>query len=100
MLTEDDVLRVLRKVTDPEAGVNIVDLGLIYSVEILGGRVHVMMTMTTPACPMHSYLVQQVREAILDEYEELENLAVDLVWDPQWSPRMISDEGKRQLGWA
>ena len=99
-LSEKDILRVLRRINDPEIGVNIVDLGLIYSIEILGGGVHVMMTMTTPACPMHSYLAQQVREAILDEYEELESVVVDLVWDPPWSPRMISDEGKRQLGWA
>jgi metal-sulfur cluster biosynthetic enzyme len=101
MLGEKDILRVLSKVTDPELGVNIVDLGLIYSTEVLAGSVRVVMTMTTPACPMHSYLAHEVQQAILDEYEEVaENVAVDLVWDPPWSPGMISEEGRRQLGWA
>jgi metal-sulfur cluster biosynthetic enzyme len=48
---------------------------------------------------MHSYLTQQVREAILDHDEEVESVEVELVWDPPWSSRMISEEGKRQLGW-
>jgi metal-sulfur cluster biosynthetic enzyme len=99
MLTEEGILQALRGVNDPEVGVNIVDLGLIYSTQIDGGRVRISMTMTTPACPMHSYLTQQVREAILDHDEEVESVEVELVWDPPWSSRMISEEGKRQLGW-
>jgi metal-sulfur cluster biosynthetic enzyme len=99
MPTEENILQALRRVIDPEVGVNIVDLGLIYSSDVVGDRVRIVMTMTTPACPMHSYLTQQVREAILDEYEELAAVDVDLVWDPPWSPRMISAEGKRLLGW-
>jgi metal-sulfur cluster biosynthetic enzyme len=99
MMTEEDILQVLRGINDPEVGVNIVDLGLIYSTQIEGGKVRISMTMTTPACPMHSYLTQQVREAILDHDEEVESVEVELVWDPPWSSRMISEEGKRQLGW-
>lgn len=98
-MSEDDVLAALQGVNDPEVGVNIVDLGLIYSTEINGDRVRVVMTMTTPACPMHSYLTQAVRSSILDRFEAVSAVAVDLVWDPPWSPRMISAEGKRQLGW-
>ncbi|SRR5579885_2824634 len=99
MVTEEGILQALRGVNDPEVGVNIVDLGLIYSTRVDGGRVRISMTMTTPACPMHSYLTQQVREAILDHDEEVESVEVELVWDPPWSSRMISEEGKRQLGW-
>ena len=99
MLAERDILRALRGVSDPEVGVNIVDLGLIYSAEIDGDKVRVVMTMTTPACPMHSYLTEEVREAILAEFEEVTNVNVQLVWEPAWSPRMISEQGKRQLGW-
>ena len=99
MVTEEGILQALRGVNDPEVGVNIVDLGLIYSTRVDGGRVRISMTMTTPACPMHSYLTQQVRKAILDHDEEVESVEVELVWDPPWSSRMISEEGKRQLGW-
>lgn len=98
-MTEDAILGVLHGVNDPEVGVNIVDLGLVYSTEIQGGRVRVVMTMTTPACPMHSYLTEQVREAILSQHDEIEDVSVELVWDPPWSPQMISEKGKCQLGW-
>ncbi len=99
MVTEDDIMAALQGVNDPEVGVNIVDLGLVYSTEINGDQVRVAMTMTTPACPMHSYLTQEVRAAILDRFERVSRVDVDLVWDPPWSPRMISAKGKRQLGW-
>jgi metal-sulfur cluster biosynthetic enzyme len=99
MPAEQDILRALHAVSDPEVGVNIVDLGLIYSVEIDGGRVRIVMTMTTPACPMHFYLTEEVRETILAEFEEVGEVEVQLVWEPAWSPRMISERGRRQLGW-
>ena len=99
MVREESVLQALRAVNDPEVGVNIVDLGLVYTTEIEAERVRVVMTMTTPTCPMHSYLTEEVREAILVQCEEVENVAVQLTWDPPWSPAMISEEGKRQLGW-
>lgn len=99
MLKEENVLQVLRAVNDPEIGLNVVDLGLIYSAEIEGDSVRIAMTMTTPACPMHAYLTEEVREAILVQNEEVEKVEVRLVWDPPWSPAMISEQGKRQLGW-
>ncbi len=99
MPTKDEILRVLRGVNDPEVGVNVVDLGLVYSTEVCGTNVRIVMTMTTPACPMHSYLTEEVREAILGQYEDVEGVKVELVWDPPWSPRMISERGKQQLGW-
>ncbi|MGH7932587.1 MAG: metal-sulfur cluster assembly factor [Candidatus Binataceae bacterium] len=99
-MTEQEILQALHQVNDPEVGVNIVDLGLIYSTEITAGRVRIAMTMTTPACPMHSYLSEEVRAAILNESEDACEVEVEIVWDPPWSPQMISDEGKRQLGWA
>lgn len=100
MVSEKDILQTLDGVNDPEVGLNIVDLGLVYSAEIQGDSVRIVMTMTTPACPMHSYLTEEVREAILVQYEEVENVSVELVWDPPWSPQMISEKGKRQLGWV
>src|SRR5690242_11802316 len=100
MVSEQDILQTLREVNDPEVGVNVVDLGLIYSTEIKGGNVRIVMTMTTPACPMHAYLTEEVSEAILSQYAEVENVGVQLVWEPAWSPQMISESGKRQLGWT
>jgi len=99
VVSEDDILRALRTVNDPEVGVNIVDLGLVYGVEVEAERVRIAMTMTTPACPMHSYLTEEVRQAILNQCKEVKKVDVQLVWDPPWAPWMISEEGRRQLGW-
>jgi metal-sulfur cluster biosynthetic enzyme len=100
VINDEDILRALRQVNDPEVGVNIVDLGLVYSAERNGDRVRIVMTMTTPACPMHNYLAEEAREAILCQFEEIEEVEVKLVWDPPWSPQMISERGKKQLGWS
>lgn len=92
------VLDALRQVVDPELGVNIVDLGLVYGAEVREGHVHVRMTMTTPACPMEELLMEMVHSAILRELPEARSVEVDLVWDPPWGPEMMSDAAKSQLG--
>ncbi len=84
MSAERDILRALQGVSDPEVGVNIVDLGLIYSIEIDCDQVRIVMTMTTPACPMHSYLTEEIRETILAEFEKVAEAEVRLVWEPAW----------------
>lgn len=98
-MTEAEVPRALHQVIDPEVGVNIADLGLVYSTESADSCVKIVMKMTTPACPMHSYLTEQVRVVIQSQIEDVEKVDVALVWDPPWSPQMISQPGRRQLGW-
>ena len=92
------VLDALRQVVDPELGVNIVDLGLVYGTEIREGVVHVKMTMTTPACPMEELLMEMVHTAILGEIPDARSVEVDLVWEPVWKPDMMSEAAKSQLG--
>jgi metal-sulfur cluster biosynthetic enzyme len=94
----DHVLDALRQVVDPELGVNIVDLGLVYGTEVRDGQVHVRMTMTTPACPMEELLMEMVHAAIMREIPDARSVEVDLVWDPPWGPEMMSDAAKSQLG--
>ena len=89
----------LRTVIDPELGVNIVDLGLVYGVEVVDGVARVRMTTTTPACPIGSYLTDQIRWALLGLHDVLD-VEVELTHDPHWSPERMSDEAKVQLGWA
>lgn len=96
--SEARVLDALRQVVDPELGVNIVDLGLVYGTEIRDGVVHVKMTMTTPACPMEELLMEMVHSAILGEIRDARSVEVDLVWEPQWKPDMMSETAKSQLG--
>jgi len=99
MPASDDILNVLRQVIDPELGINIVDLGLVYSAEVEGNRVHVVMTMTTPACPMNAYLTERAQTALAERFDEIEEVNVELAWDPPWGPQMMSPAARKQLGW-
>ncbi|MEX0761851.1 MAG: metal-sulfur cluster assembly factor [Dehalococcoidia bacterium] len=96
-VTEDDVIEALKEVYDPEIPVNVVDLGLIYSVEVEDGDVHVEMTLTAQGCGMGPYIAQQAEWRIA-EVEGVEDVQVDVVFDPPWSPDKITEDGKRLLG--
>ncbi len=93
-VTKDDVLEALRDVYDPEIPVNIVDLGLVYEVEVADADVEVQMTLTFAGCGMGPYIAQQA-EWRLAEVEGIEDINVDLVFDPPWTPDMITEESKR-----
>ncbi|WP_428624041.1 metal-sulfur cluster assembly factor [Sedimenticola sp.] len=93
------VYNALRGVIDPEVGINIVDLGLVYQVVANAERVNVTMTLTSPACPMGGHLADEGREAIQAVVPTSVVVDVRLAWEPAWSPEMMSDEAKRLLGW-
>lgn len=88
----------LATVIDPELGINIVDLGLVYGAQTVDGVARILMTTTTPACPIGSYLTDAITAALL-EVDGLLDVDVELTHDPPWSPERMSDEAKRQLGW-
>lgn len=95
---EDEILEILRKIMDPELNTNIVDLGLIYNIDALEPDkvVKVKMTLSTPNCPVGDTIVMSVMEAILEAYPDYEP-DVMLVFDPPWTPDMISEAGKKHL---
>jgi metal-sulfur cluster biosynthetic enzyme len=92
-LDEATVLNALRQVIDPEIGCNIVDLGLVYSIDIHGGHVTVVMTLTTPGCPMHDSIAGGVN-AVVHSLEPVEDVDVQVVWDPPWNPAMMTERGR------
>ena len=96
-LNNDTVIEALRDVFDPEIPVNVVDLGLIYNVDVSDGDVHVEMTLTAPGCGMGPYIAQQAEWRIA-EIDDVEDVQVDVVFDPPWTPDMIHEEGKALLG--
>ncbi len=99
MLDESAVFDALREVDDPEAGMNIVELGLVYAVEVVEGRVRVEMTMTTPACPVADMLVGQAKDAIVAIAPAGTAIDVELVWEPIWNPSMMTGIAKDHFGW-
>jgi metal-sulfur cluster biosynthetic enzyme len=88
-LTESTVLDALRQVVDPELGLNIVDLGLVYDVTIEGGRVRVAMTLTSPGCPLGDSIRDGAHAALLN-LEGVREAEVVLVFDPPWTPAMVN----------
>jgi metal-sulfur cluster biosynthetic enzyme len=103
MLTEEMVRSALKNVYDPEIGLDLVNLGLIYRVDIVedGRKVDIDMTFTTPACPAGPALLDQVKREVLGlnaVYKDLEQVEVNLVWTPFWNPSMMSQEARDELG--
>ncbi len=90
----------LSLVIDPEIGENIVDLGLVYGIEVEGNIVKVTLTMTTPACPMGEMLLDDIHATLTRMLPNDMEFDIDLVWEPPWDPSLISAAAKQRLGWA
>lgn len=87
----------LKGVYDPELNVNVVDLGLIYHIDVSDeGDVMVTMTLTTPGCPLHSSIERGVRYAV-EGLEEVKSVSVNIVWEPAWTPEKMTPEGRKLL---
>jgi metal-sulfur cluster biosynthetic enzyme len=98
-ITEETILETLRQVVDPELGCNIVDLGLVYSVSITGKNIAVVMTLTTPGCPMHESIRWGAQNALLN-LEGVDEAEVEVVWNPPWHPSMMTEFGRNATGVA
>lgn len=97
MVEKQRILDALREVYDPELGINVVDLGLIYDIEVdETDRVQVTMTLTTPGCPLHDSIVGAVERRLRD-LQIFRDVRVDLVWNPPWTPERISEEALEEL---
>jgi len=101
-ISEPSVFAALRQVHDPELFVNIVDLGLVYEVDVRADKgksdIHVKMTMTTPACPAGPDLIRDVKDVLSSLGEEVGKVEVELVMSPPWTPDRMTDEARDELG--
>ena len=96
--SQDQIIAKLQTVFDPEIPVNIYDIGLIYEVNVAdGGAVAIVMTLTSPMCPVAEMLPSQIEERVL-EVDGVTSAAVEIVWEPQWDPEMMSEAAKLELG--
>lgn len=86
---------ILRHVDDPEIGVNIVDLGLVYGLRFEEGDLTIKLTMTTPACPLSDYIKRNIRY-VMNQVGGVERVHIDIVWNPPWSPQMMDPTVRRQ----
>lgn len=91
--------QALSSVIDPEVGINIVDLGLIYEVSVEENRIDIAMTLTTAGCPMGNQLVNDAKQALLASVDSTTEIDISLIWEPAWQPEMMSAKAKQLLGW-
>lgn len=97
IMDKEDVFGCLKSVIDPEIKRNIVDLGLVYDVKFSDKEIVVFMTLTSPACPVGGFIVDNVKSAVKESFKDF-FVQVNLVWDPPWSTDMIADHIKLELG--
>ncbi len=98
MVTVDDVEAALSNVIDPELGLDFVELGLIYGIDVDGGDVHVTFSLTTPACPIGPQVTEQIEEFV-GELDGVDNVTSSMVFTPPWSPDRMSEDAKFALGY-
>jgi metal-sulfur cluster biosynthetic enzyme len=97
MIDNEKVLELLKDVIDPELGINIVDLGLVYGIDVYDDHsVKVTMTLTTPGCPLHNTIETAIMYALREATGHTHHV-VELVWEPQWTPDMMSETAKQAL---
>jgi metal-sulfur cluster biosynthetic enzyme len=99
MPTKDEVVEALREVEDPELGMDIVELGLMYDVEVEGPRVKVIHSLTSMGCPAGPMIQEGIHEAA-SRVAGVEEVEVELTWDPPWTPELMSDDAKFILGFG
>jgi len=97
-VTKEAVLEALKEVYDPEIPFNVVDLGLIYDVQVDGGKVKIKMTLTAVGCPMAYFLIEMVKDVVREKVKGVEDVEVELVFDPPWTPDRMNPEVRRLLG--
>lgn len=97
MPTADDVKKALRQVKDPEINLNIIDLGLVYDVEVADGSVDIKMTLTSPGCPAGPEILGDA-DRVIRELDGVQNVNIDLVWEPYWTPERIDPKVRAFLG--
>ncbi len=96
-VTEEKILEVLSEVYDPEIPIDIVNLGLIYGIDIEGGNVVISMTMTSPGCPASTQIAGESK-LVVGEIPGVESVDIDIVWDPPWDPSKMSEEAQQSMG--
>jgi len=94
----EDILLALKKVIDPELGINVVDLGLVCRAEHVLDAIEVALAMTSPACPLGEMIVESAKLALEESFPDASSIHVELIRDQPWSPERMSEDGRRQLG--
>tara|TARA_Y100001968_G_scaffold225479_1_gene208315 strand:- start:21 stop:368 length:348 start_codon:yes stop_codon:yes gene_type:complete len=98
-INKDEVISVLKQCYDPEIPIDLWNLGLIYDIKIKNNNIDIIMSLTTPGCTMGQYMADDIKSK-LEQINSVENVTVEVVFDPPWQPEMMTDEGRQKLGFS
>lgn len=96
MASKEEVIKALEECVDPELGISIVDLGLVYDVSVNNGNVKVKMTLTVRGCPLYGFFIEEIKGK-LSKLEDVKSVDVEVVWDPPWTPDRLSPRARKLL---
>ena len=96
-INKESVINILKECYDPEIPIDLWNLGLIYEIKLEQEAVNITMSLTTPGCTMGQYMADDIKQKLLEK-ENIKNVNVDVVFDPPWQPEMMTDEGRKKLG--
>ena len=99
LINKDEVISVLKECYDPEIPIDLWNLGLIYDIKIKNNNIDIIMSLTTPGCTMGRHMADDIKSK-LKKNENIENVNVQVVFDPPWEPEMMTDEGRKKLGFS
>ena len=99
LINKDEVISVLKECYDPEIPIDLWNLGLIYDIKIKNNDIDIIMSLTTPGCTMGQHMADDIKSK-LEKNENIENINVQVVFDPPWEPEMMTDEGRKKLGFS
>ena len=99
-INKENIIEILQECYDPEIPIDLWNLGLIYNISIEDNDIDITMSLTTPGCTMGQYMADDIKSKLIEKLENVSNVNVEVVFDPPWQPEMMTDEGRKKLGFS
>ena len=99
-INKENIIEILQECYDPEIPIDLWNLGLIYNINIEDNDIDITMSLTTPGCTMGQYMADDIKSKLIEQLENVKNVIVEVVFDPPWQPEMMTDEGRKKLGFS
>ncbi len=99
-INKENIIEILKECYDPEIPIDLWNLGLIYNISIQNNNIDITMSLTTPGCTMGQYMADDIKSKLIEKLKNVKNVNVEVVFDPPWEPEMMTDEGRKKLGFS
>ena len=99
-INKENIIEILQECYDPEIPIDLWNLGLIYNISIKDNDIDITMSLTTPGCTMGQYMADDIKSKLIEQLKNVRNINVEVIFDPPWQPEMMTDEGRKKLGFS